>query len=122
MKVGLIMKALTRSEFSQRRINERCNLAAKTAFNELLNSCGYDLRKAKFKKLRSCNAKVYETKNWYILQSYETPVAYIWKHGFEIYDNLRIEYGYTATSAQHIAKFIHDYTPDPLDSPRFTAR
>lgn len=116
------MKALTQAQYVQRTVNEKCALAAKTAFIELLNSCNCDLRNAKSKKLRSCNAKVYETENWYILQSYDTPVAYIWKHGFEIYDNLRIEYGYTATSAQHIAKFIHDYVPYPYDSPRFTAR
>lgn len=116
------MKALTQAQYVQRKTNEMCALAARTAFSELLNSCGHDLRNAKVKKLRSCNAKVYETENWYILQSYETPVAYIWKHGFEIYDNLRIEYGYTATSTQHIAKFIHDYTPCPHNSPRFTAR
>lgn len=116
------MRALTRSQHEQRIINDKCKLAAKSAFTELLMSCNYDLRNAKSKKLRTCNAKVYETRNWYILQSYETPVAYIWKHGYEIYDNLRIEYGYTATSAQHIAKFIHDYTPYPRDFPRYTAR
>lgn len=116
------MKALMHNQHVQRTVNQKCALAAKTAFSELLNSCGHDLRKAKSKKLRYCNAKVYETKNWYILQSYETPVAYIWKHGYEIYDNLRIEYGYSVTSAQHIAKFIHDYTPYPWNSPRFTAR
>ncbi len=116
------MKALTHAQCVQRTINEKCALAARVAFYELLFSCNNDLRKANSKKLRSCSAKVYETKNWYILQSYETIVAYIWKHDFTIYDNLRIEYGYTATSAQHIAKFIHDYTPYPYNSPRFTAR
>lgn len=116
------MKALTKKQHEQRITNDKCTLAMRTAWYELLNSCNCDLRLAKSKKLRSCNAKVYETDNWYILQSYGTPVACISKYGYEVYDVLRIEYGYTATSAQHIAKFIQDYTPYPYDSPRFTAR
>lgn len=116
------MKALTQKQVAQRATNDKCILAMRTAWSELLDSCNYDLRLAKPKKLRSCKAKVYETENWYILQSYDTPIACIRKYGFEIYDALRIEYGYTSTSAQHIAKFIHDYTPYPWNSPRFTAR
>jgi len=116
------MKALTKKQHEQRITNDKCVLAMRTAWYELLESCNCDLRLAKSKKLRSCNAKVYETENWYILQSYDTPIACIWKYGYEIYDALRVEYGYTVTSAQHIAKFIIDYTPYPYNSPRFTAR
>lgn len=61
------------------------------------------------KRLRSCNACVMETKNFYILQSYNTKVAAIDKATGVLYDFLRYVYGYTATSAQHIAKFAKDY-------------
>lgn len=65
------------------------------------------------KPLRHCNAIVYKTIDdetgevIYVLKSYDTVVALI--YGNCIYDFLRFTYGYTATSAQHIAKFTHDY-------------
>lgn len=65
------------------------------------------------KALRYCDAMVYEYVNdetgevIYALQSYKTVVALI--YGNCLYDFLRYVYGYTATSAQHIAKFTHDY-------------
>ena len=61
------------------------------------------------RKLRSCSAVVHETDNYYFLQSYNTIVAFIEKSTDTCYDILRLVYGYTATSAQHIAKFRHDY-------------
>ena len=61
------------------------------------------------RKLRSCSAVVHETDNYYFLQSYNTVVAFIDKTTDTCYDVLRMVYGYTATSAQHIAKFRHDY-------------
>lgn len=61
------------------------------------------------KRLRTCNAKVFETPNFYILQSYGTLVAFIDRRSDTLYDVLRYVYGYTATSSQHIAKFNHDY-------------
>lgn len=60
-------------------------------------------------QLRSCRAHVHETENYYILQSYNTMVACIDKRTKCGYDVLRYEYEYTATSAQHISKFLHDY-------------
>lgn len=60
-------------------------------------------------KLRTCNAVVYETPNYYWLMSYKTIVAFIDKESDTLYDVLRLVYGYTATSAQHIAKFSKDY-------------
>ena len=59
--------------------------------------------------LRYCNAEVIETENYYILRSYNTKIACIDKRTDILYDALRREYGYTATSAQHIAKFEQDY-------------
>lgn len=64
-------------------------------------------------RLRSCSAIVREYVNKkdgniiYCLVSYETIVAII--DGNACYDFLRKVYGYTATSAQHISKFAHDF-------------
>lgn len=63
----------------------------------------------KSKRLRFCHARVDETKSYYILVSYNTAVAFIDKETDTLYDILRLVYGYTSTSAQHIAKFSHDY-------------
>ena len=60
-------------------------------------------------KLRTCQAFVWETEHFYILQSYATNVAAIHKNTHEMFDFLRLVYGYTSTSAQHIAKFAHGY-------------
>lgn len=59
-------------------------------------------------QLRSCNAVVYEIGDFLALRSYNTFVAVIDEDG-DCYDFLRMVYGYTATSAQHIAKFRNDY-------------
>lgn len=61
------------------------------------------------KRLRTCEAWVYETDHFYLLKSYNTFVACIDKMNNTLYDALRYVYGYTATSAQHIAKFVNDY-------------
>lgn len=60
-------------------------------------------------RLRTCSAYVYETHSYYVLKSYASYVAFIRKSDGECFDVLRRVYGYTATSAQHIAKFKHDY-------------
>ena len=60
-------------------------------------------------RLRTCTAYVYKDNNGYIaLRSYNTFVAFITPNG-EFVDVLRLVYGYTLTSAQHIGKFYHDY-------------
>lgn len=61
------------------------------------------------KRLRSCTAWVYQTENYYVLRSYNTVIACIDKNTNVLYDFLRLVYGYTSTSAQHISKFRHDY-------------
>lgn len=43
--------------------------------------------------------------NWILLKSYYTIVAAYNAATDELFDFLRLVYGYTATSAQHIAKF-----------------
>ena len=61
------------------------------------------------KQLRYCSATVYIYDDYYILVSYDTPIAAIDRKTDTLYDFLRFVYGYTSTSAQHIAKFDHDY-------------
>lgn len=70
---------------------------------------GKQLKESGAERLRSCQAWVWETEEYYVLQSYETFVAVIEKSTDTCYDALRYVYGYTSTSAQHIAKFRHDY-------------
>ena len=67
------------------------------------------------KRLRYCKAWVYtfvdeNGDTYYVLRSYGTMVACVSPIGAK-YDWLRYAYGYTATSAQHIAKFFNDYAP-----------
>ena len=78
------------------------------------------------KRLRSCNAIVYWHNvdngwyNVYLLRSYNTFVAGVMvfygidgKLNYLCVDALRYEYGYTSTSAHHIAKFFNDYARFP---------
>ena len=67
-------------------------------------------------RLNYCNAYILETANYYVLRSYQTDIAIIDKRTGIMYEFLRYVYGYTATSAQHIAKFERLYEP----SARFT--
>lgn len=61
------------------------------------------------KKLRSCQATVFETEHYYYLRSYKTLVVVIEKKRNILVDVLRKVYGYTNTSAGHISKFANDY-------------
>ncbi len=67
-----------------------------------------------WKRLRYCAAEVCETETYYILRSYNTIVAVIDKGTHVLFDALRVVYGYTTTSAQHIIKFAHDYGAEEL--------
>ena len=88
-------------------INELCDYAYDIAMREMKNeNIGY----YDCKRLRSSSAWVYETSHFYILRSYGTFVAVLDKKLGVLYDVLRTVYGYTATSAQHIAKFNSDYS------------
>ena len=57
------------------------------------------------KRLNHCQAWVQEFGFCSVLWSYNTAVAYYDPFNMTLYDVLRAVYGYTATSAQHIAKF-----------------
>lgn len=69
----------------------------------------YSTSGVEWKRLRTCTAEVAETENYYILRSYNTLVACIEKSTDTLADVLRLVYGYTSTSAKHIAKFRYDY-------------
>lgn len=87
-------------------INERAEQMFESAINEL-GACA--LCGPKGKRLRSCQAQVIETQNYYILQSYSTYVACISKGTGKCADVLRKVYGYTSSSAKQIAYFKSDY-------------
>ena len=87
----------------QEHINNMCLDVYRKAFDEYLND------ESNVKPLRKCSAEVYETAGYFLLRSYRTLVAVIEKSSGTCYDILRVAYGYTATSAQHIAKFSNDY-------------
>ena len=55
-------------------------------------------------RLYSCNAEILECMGVLVLVSYDTPVA-VYAYNWSLYDCLRVVYGYTATSSQHIYKF-----------------
>lgn len=105
-----------KKEDEQKMINKICEVEYEKAtqeFNENL------IRK----RLRSCTAEVYESTNYYFLKSYNTIVAFINKNNGYLYDILRVVYGYTNTSAQHVSKFEKDYgNKSYKDRIRFTAR
>lgn len=91
----------------QRQINEYVEQAF-DRFVTYIDKC-LPVSSADKKQLRSCSAKTYTVGHYVILQSYATPVAFIDKSTGELFDVLRLVYGYTATSAQHIAKFAQDF-------------
>ena len=90
----------------QEIINERAEQIFESAIRELgvYALCGLE-----GKRLRSCQAQVIETRNYYILQNYRTYVACISKETGECADVLRKVYGYTSSSAKQIAYFRSDY-------------
>lgn len=92
----------------QEIINENAIvLCALSNFDAALENDRKYLSDLKFTRLRTCSAKVATFYDYTVLVSYNTMVAFI-KDGI-LYDALRYVYGYTSTSAQHIAKFANDY-------------
>ena len=59
-------------------------------------------------RLDNCQAWTYQTRGYSFLVSYETIVAFI-DDRVNMYDVLRLVYGYTATFAKHIAKFRNKF-------------
>jgi hypothetical protein len=71
-----------------------------------------------YQPLRSCSAKTFDLVDdttgvvlYHVLRSYDTIVAFVDPRTNTLYDVLRLVYGYTATSAQHISKFHCDCCP-----------
>lgn len=90
----------------QAKINEK----VLQAYDEFLNeycSVSNTLRIICENRFKSCSADYGETENYLYLRSYNTIVCFIDKRTSQAYDVLRFVYGYTATSAQHIAKFCN---------------
>ena len=95
---------------SQREINEACRAYYDAAMTERGEMPWIpDNMPSPWKRLRSCSAEVLETPSFFILRSYNTVVAVIDKSTGSTWDVLRMVYGFTHTSAQHIAKFSNDY-------------
>ena len=111
---------MTKKRIAQEAENNTAYALFKAGFSELLTENHYNLVHAKSVRLRTCSAEVFETENFYLLKSYNTFVAVISKATNICADVLRTEYDYTATSAQHIAKFISDY--GDRYARRYTAR
>lgn len=83
----------------QMKINALCMAYSKLAAQDA------ELWHSDFVRLHKCAAATCRTNDFEVLRSYNTIVAlYHIKKGLLI-DILRREYGFTATSAQHIAKF-----------------
>lgn len=116
------MLALTKKQTEQIEINTRVIDVFADALNELYAENNAYVGWQTPTRLRTCNARVYETDNYYILESYTTFIACINKSTHECFDALRHVYGYTSTSAQHIAKFWHDYTPYHWNNSIYTFR
>ena len=107
------------NRIAQNAVTAECMRRYNQALQEMETGC-YDLKG----RLRSCQAYVFETDNFWVLRSYNTIVAVTSKDTGVCYDVLRMVFGYTATSAQHIAKFRHDFhTPEYMwGAPHWVAR
>lgn len=92
---------MTKAE--KKRINDACILAWSLC-REAIAKDGTP----RFERLRTCQAHTEFYNDYIVLVSYSTPVAFIDEKG-RLFDVLRLVYGYTATSAQHIAKFKQDF-------------
>lgn len=91
---------------SSKALQEAVNTKVLSVIDEINNS---EVNYSKAYPLRSCSAEVYKGDRFIVLKSYRTIIAAIDTETDTLYDFLRYVYGYTATSAQHIAKFSHDY-------------
>lgn len=86
-------------------INDECEKAYKEFIREVAEK-GLDSSECKF---LNCNAKIGQVGRFIYLRSYNTIVAIIDNESLVMYDVLRLVYGYTATSAQHISKFARHF-------------
>ena len=115
------MSENVRAKTMKQLAQEYDNIAAKAIFNSAFDELD-KMKVYNYRRLRTCNAYVFETDNFYLLKSYDTFIAAIDKNSYHIADVLRMVYHYTNTSNQHICKFIHDYAPSTHNFYRFTYR
>ena len=85
------------------------NLIVEKKARQIEKNSGKWWYEARIEQLNHCQATVFETEKYLLLRSYQTIVAAIDKSTGICYDWLRLVYGYTATSAQHIRKFADKY-------------
>lgn len=99
----------------QRRVNTNSVKIFNTAMREYYAEQCKNGTVTKGKRLRSCSARVYETENFFLLQSYSTMIAAIRKRDWVCVNVMRHEYDFSdctgATSTQHFYKFVKDYVP-----------
>lgn len=93
----------------QLSINSKIEFAL-DRFNEVFYDMPDDKMPPKV-RLNRCQAWTQEFEGFVVLWSYNTAVAVYDKSNRTLYDVLRGAYGYTATSAQHIAKFRGQCNP-----------
>ena len=93
--------------FEQAKVQSEINAYIEDMIENYINSEMHDM--IYHSRLRTCSAWVYETEHFYILKSYNTFIASYNKETHEFIDFLRYVYGFTSTSAQHIAKFYNDF-------------
>lgn len=84
---------------NQKFINHDCEQVARYALKIIRSKAPN-----KTERLYTCKAEVLYYDEFIALRSYNTIVAVYENNGY-LFDILRLVYGYTATSAQHIAKF-----------------
>lgn len=94
-----------------KNIQEHINIICVFHFNEAMKELYTNKVRQPFDKerLRNCTAWVYDVGEYYLLKSYNTFIACVEKGNGNTYDVLRLVYGYTSTSNQHICKFAEDY-------------
>lgn len=100
----------------QIKINALCNDVFNTAMREFYHEQRDTHTFKRGKPLRHCQAQVFETESFYILQSYRTLIAVIRKADNICINNMRHEYNFDKhatgrTSTQHFYKFVKDYVP-----------
>lgn len=88
--------------FANEKVNAILNERDNTPYSRTVASQTLD-------RLNTCQAWTYEDGHFVVLISYNTEVACIDRRTRICYDYLRKVYGYTATSAQHISKFMKKF-------------
>ena len=83
------------------------NQTVKERWDETMNAiASREVSYRKTEKLYSCTAQIeFYDSGFCVLRSYDTLIALYDMETETIYDALRYVYGFTSTSAQHVAKF-----------------